>query len=625
MREFYKPILIERNIEPLIKFFIKKWDKERESGKIPKFDWKEVRKLGLFDYQKEIRHALVDYYIDNYQGRLESLIENSIKGKTYTTTDIEKSGIDIGSYDFEFKITGFKIINTNITEPNKLPSMTSQIEFVITKGEVTVWGADNSVQDLTNPINKNLNYWWEVLGEIKDMIGPFLKQVVLEFGIKLDIYFLTNQTYDRYRLKESTEDKKELLAKKFLDSLQLDVWHSKQYRLEYLATKKGTIIILIDIYSASIQQEIYDTLLNIFSNDGDRFEEFIKKYLISKGITITDDFRLIEPSEDVGELEYDEDDKGPRSNNIQEAKGKILPKNKFAKEYLSKFNNLKKYRSEDGDYIYLANDSGKILVQNNTVMSETGVDDRIWGTLEIYFNERETKRKIISWLLDKYQLSNIGYVYKSKPSVLDRIEPSDILIEKDQIAESEDKNKLKDFFFKKWSKQKELGQTPKLNSKEINRLGLSKFKNEIILYYSEFMGLDPEKTNRRTEVIKNYLLNNTFDEKDVPIISQWMDQGKMEFEISDIQFTEGKRVPILGGLIDVDFDVTILSGSFYNDEEGITMSFSSDEGFPFDDMMESFEFQDQIKEIALNFIGRILEDFGFDINKDINSIRVNLR
>ena len=99
----YKHIISERNIEPLIKFFIKKWDKERESGEIPKFNRREVQKLGLFDYQKEIRHALVDYYIDNYQGQLESLIENSIEGKTYTTTDITNSGIDVGGYDFEFK------------------------------------------------------------------------------------------------------------------------------------------------------------------------------------------------------------------------------------------------------------------------------------------------------------------------------------------------------------------------------------------------------------------------------------------------------------------------------------------------------------------------------------------
>jgi hypothetical protein len=349
------------------------------------------------------------------------------------------------------------------------------------------------------------------------------------------------------------------------------------------------------------------------------------KYLKTKDVSIAPGFNHVVSSSTVGTIDFDDKDdvKGPRSQkkNIQEVKGKMLPKNKFAKEYLSKFNNLKKYRSADGDYIYLANNSGKIIVQNNTTMNETGVDDRIWGTLEIYFNEREARRKIISWLLDEYQLSNIGYVYKSRPSVLDNIGLGDTLIEKDQITESEDKNQLKDFFFKKWSKQKELGQTPKLSSKEINRLGLSKFKNEIILYYSEFMGLDPEKTNRRSEVVKHYLLNSSFDEKDMPIITEWLNQGKMEFKIDSVEFIEND------GYLDVDIDFTILRGSFYNDEEDTTMSFSSDEGFPFDDMMEHFEFQDQIKEIIQNFIGETLENFGFNLsrNKDIGSINVNLR
>ena len=625
MREFYKPILSERNIEPLIKFFIKKWDKELTSGEIPRFNLKEVQKLGLFEYQKEIRHALVDYYIDNYQGQQESLIEKSIEGKTYTTTDIANSGIDVGNYDFEFKITGFKIIDTNITEPNKLPSITAQVEFVITIGEVTVWGGDNSVQDLTNPINKGLDYWWEVLGEIKDMIGPFLKQVVLEFGLKLEIYFLTNQTYEKNALVEGTKEDVEMKAKRFLDSLKLENWHSKSFGMEYLATKKGTILILIDKYGCSIQEQIYEPLISIFSNNEDSLLKFIVKYLKTKDVSIAPGFNQITSSSAVGTIDFDDKDdvKGPRSQkkNIQEAKGKMLPKNKFAKEYLSRFNNLKKYRSADGDYIYLANNSGKIIVQNNTTMNETGVDDRIWGTLEIYFNEREARRKIISWLLDEYQLSNIGYVYKSRPSVLDNIGLGDTLIEKDQITESEDKNQLKDFFFKKWSKQKELGQTPKLSSKEINRLGLSKFKNEIILHYGEFMGLDPEKTNRRSEVIKHYLLNSSFDEKDMPIITEWLDQGKMEFKIDSVEFIEND------GYLDVDIDFTILRGSFYNDEEGTTMSFSSDEGFPFDDMMEHFEFQDQIKEIIQNFIGETLENFGFNLsrNKDIGSINVNLR
>jgi hypothetical protein len=620
MREFYNPILNEANIEALIKFFTKKWDKERESGQIPRFNWKEVRKLGLFDQQKEIRNALIEYYIDHYRGQWVQMIEDFIKSKTFSTQDIEKSGIDIGGYDFEFKITHFKIIDQVIRDPRQVPSIEGEIEFVITKGDVELFGIGD-VKSLTDPVNQNLDYWWEVLGEIKDIITQFLKQVILEFGFKLNIMFLTNHTYGNKVLKESTEDKKELLAKKFLDSLRLDVWHSKKYRMEYLATKKGTIIILIDTYSASIQQEIYDTLLNIFSNDEDRFVEFIEKYLISKGITITDGFRGVESSENVGELEYDEDedDKGPRSNNIQEAKGKILPKNKFAKEYLSKFNNLKKYRSEDKDYIYLVNNSGKILVQLNLHMNETAIDNRIWNTIGIYFNERETRRKIISWLLDEYSLGGMGYVYKVDPSVLDNIGPEDTLIEKDQITESEDKNQLKDFFFKRWTKQEESGVAPKLNSKEINRLGLSNFKNDIILYYSEFMGLDPDNTLWRSELIKNYLLNNTFDENDISEMKESFDDGKIKVRFSKVELSENDNE--VRNYLDLEIEFSVLSGSFYNPDENEISNFSNTEN-PFYDFVEYFEFKEVIEQVVESFIFETIESFGFNINNHFNYINV---
>jgi len=221
-------------------------------------------------------------------------------------------------------------------------------------------------------------------------------------------------------------------------------------------------------------------------------------------------------------------------------------------------------------------------------------------------------------LLDEYNLYDLGYVYSVSSTVLDNIEPGDTLIEKNQLKESETKNQLKNFFFKKWTKQKEKGEAPRFSTKEINSLGFSKLKNEIILFYCQFMGLDPNDTNRRTEVIKNYLLNNTFNEKDIPIVTEWMNQGKMKFKINSVKFIELKDA-----LIDIDVDFTILSGSFYDEEQGTTMNFSSDEGLPFDDMMESFEFNDQITEIIQNFIGDSLENFGFDLNKDFYGINVN--
>ena len=626
MNDFYRHILTETNTEALIKFFTKKWDKERKSGQIPRFNWKEVGKLGLLDQQKEIRNALIEYYVDHYKDQWRPMIEEFITSKTFSTADIEKSGIDVGGYDFEFKIIRFNIFDWVIRDARQVPSMDCEVEFVITKGEVNLFGQNDIIKSLTDPKNQKLGDWWEVLVEIKDIINPFLKQVILEFGFKLNIMSLTNRTYENNFLEETANTTPELTAKRFLDSLKLENWHSEKYGMQYLATKKGTIIILIDTYTASIQSQIYDSLTTIFSNDEERFETFMKEYLVSKDIIIGDTFNYIDSSERVGDIEDDDDVKGPLvydtkdtdETELQESKGKMLPKNKFAKMFLSKFNDLKKYKSADEYYIYLVNDSGKILVSLNTQINETAVDDRIWNGLRIYFDEKETRRKLISWLLDEYNLTNMGYLYKADQSVLDRIESGDTLIDRNQITESKDVNKLKDFFFKKWTKQKESGQTPKLNSKEIKGLGLSNFKNEIITYYGEFMGLDPEDTNRRSEVIKNYLLSNTFDERDIPDVTYFLDQGKMKIKFDSVEFIDDET----GSVFDVDVHFEILSGSFYNEEENTIVNFSAQEGLPFEDMWEFFEFKNVIKEIVENFIGETLENFGFDVNRYVNNIIV---
>jgi hypothetical protein len=239
--------------------------------------------------------------------------------------------------------------------------------------------------------------------------------------------------------------------------------------------------------------------------------------------------------------------------------------------------------------------------------------------LERYFTEKETRRKIIGWLLDRYHLADMGYVYDETQDMMGKIDSSDTLIESRQITESEQKNQLKDYFIKKWTKQKEQGQLPKLSFKEIKGLGLKKYMNEIILYYSEFMNLDPNDTNRRTEIIKNYLLNNTFDENDITEMKNSFDDGKIKVRFSKVEFSENENQ--VKNYINLDIEFLVLSGSFYNQEEGQTVNFSNTEN-PFDDFVQYFEFKEVIEQVVESFIFELIESFGFNINNDIDYISV---
>jgi hypothetical protein len=119
-------------------------------------------------------------------------------------------------------------------------------------------------------------------------------------------------------------------------------------------------------------------------------------------------------------------------------------------------------------------------------------------------------------------------------------------------------------------------------------------------------------------LVKNYLLNNVFNEKTITDISDFLEQGDIKIRFSEVNFAED-----IDGCIEVFVTFIILDGSFIN-EDGVRVNFSS-ENIPFDDMIEYFEFKDYIKEIIQNFIGKTVEEFGFDLDKDVCYIDVEQR
>jgi hypothetical protein len=614
MRDIIKQVLKEETDDDrLLSYFKKKWDKEKNSDGKVTFNPGEIKKLGLMKHFNKIRLGFIDYYEKNIGNPVDDILKE-LTETTLTTDDIKKLGIDVGGYDFKFDIEDI-LVYSGIKVNGNFGMIKPYAR--IKEGTVTHDGETFDLTDINNA--EEHKYWNDVEYEVEDLISLFIEKKLLTYGFNLDDLEIVLYMYkNKSSLNESVDNKIDI-ANKFIDSLKLVPYHNKRYKMEYLGTKAGRFLFFTQANSLYVERAIYDMLLSIFGHKPD-VEYFIYKKLESLGFTLVKyNKNYIEMDTDIGEKEED-DEPGLINEPEKLTEAKMLPKNKFAKAWLSKYNDLKKYKSEDGRFIYLANDNGTILVSLDKQINETAVSyELIWSMLERYFTEKETRRKIIGWLLDQYHLADMGYVYDESQDMMGKIDNSDALIEPGQITESQQKNQLKDYFFKKWTKQKEQGQIPKLNFKEIKGLGLTKYTNEIIVYYSEFMNLDPNYTNRRTEIIKNYLLNNTFDENDIREMKDSFDDGKIKVRFSKVEFSENENQ--VKNYIDLDIEFVVLSGSFYNQGEGQTVNFSSIEN-PFDDFVQYFEFKEVIEQVVESFIFELIESFGFNINNDIDYISV---
>ena len=159
-----------------------------------------------------------------------------------------------------------------------------------------------------------------------------------------------------------------------------------------------------------------------------------------------------------------------------------------------------------------------------------------------------------------------------------------------------------------------MGEQP--NIANLDLMGLKSKRNEIIGYFMDYMGFG--EINSRTEAVKKYLLGNTFTEKQITNMDNF-DDGKIKIRFNKVEFSENDNQ--VKNNIDLDVEFTVLSGSFYNSEEGETYSFSSDYN-PFEDFVSYFEFKEEIEQVVESFIFSTLEDFGYNINNDFDYISV---
>jgi hypothetical protein len=290
---------------------------------------------------------------------------------------------------------------------------------------------------------------------------------------------------------------------------------------------------------------------------------------------------------------------------------------KLAKGYLSRLK-LTPWKNNKYNLIYFGTPKGtfvflivpydfEICVQDSTydmLMKFLKTEDNVAKFLYDYITGIGVKllfNKVDVWIS---RSENVGGVDEGDEPYFD---PNNL---------NESSNPVKNYWFKKWTRQKEKGETPSIY--DIEKLGLSKKRNEIIQYFLEFMGYDDE--NSRSQAVKQYLLNHTFTEKEITEMDNF-DQGKIKVRFNKVEFSEsdnnyGKN------FLDLDCEFVVLSGSFYNSEEGETYHFSSGDN-PFDDFVSYFEFKEEIEQVVESFVHNVTESFGFNIDKDFDYVSVN--
>lgn len=108
----------------------------------------------------------------------------------------------------------------------------------------------------------------------------------------------------RHILKEEVNRK--LIAKNFLDQLELSPWENKRYGMEFLVTPKGTAIFLNtkNDKEFSVESAIYNQLKRILKDD-QLVEIFVVEYAEDYGLNIPYGSWVV-ASENVGSIEEDD-------------------------------------------------------------------------------------------------------------------------------------------------------------------------------------------------------------------------------------------------------------------------------------------------------------------------------
>lgn len=170
------------------------------------------------------------------------------------------------------------------------------------------------------------------------------------------------------------------------------------------------------------------------------------------------------------------------------------------------------------------------------------------------------------------------------------------------ILKEETEDRLKNFFFKLWDKQKEKEEFAFYDEDFLKKLGFYEPKekrNRIWKYYVEYMG---GKENQTQELIK-YLERKVFNSVDIKYIQDRVNLD-FKFKLYNVDIDNFKRLKC---------SFFIIEGSWYDQDTGETYSVITGEN-EIDDMGTYFDLQYEIGEGISDFVAEIARKFGLMLN-----------
>jgi hypothetical protein len=175
MRDIIRKVLLESEYLKLKEYarktLFKLWDKQKSLGIKPKINsaLKHTFKLGEYD----LNTILVDWYggVD----KVYSKIKNKLVNKHLTTDDLRNLEINVGGYEFSFRIKEMSLRNTQQGGVEIIAVMKiidGGVEL-ITTGD---WLDLTDIESIDDEIR------WEISYEIKDLVKELIDSVAKEYG-----------------------------------------------------------------------------------------------------------------------------------------------------------------------------------------------------------------------------------------------------------------------------------------------------------------------------------------------------------------------------------------------------------------------------------------------------------
>jgi len=173
IRQILKETLFHTPTDNVKKRVFKFWDRQQSKGIKPQINTVLAKSLGLHNLG-----TLEEWLIEWYGGEdiIFSRINKELANKVLTTDDVKKFDIEVGGYNFSFKL-----YDIHFSESNHGGYIVGVI-FDVIKGSVILMHPEEEY-DLNDTENIPDELWNVLEEEIKDIISDLIRYVSKSFGI----------------------------------------------------------------------------------------------------------------------------------------------------------------------------------------------------------------------------------------------------------------------------------------------------------------------------------------------------------------------------------------------------------------------------------------------------------